>query len=113
MGNKTPILPILYALFPLNYERYLEPFGGSGSVLLGKPWQDSFEAFNDYNGNLINLFRCMRDRPLAFIRELGFLSLNSRDDFKTLKHFFRKEEFDDAFLQEEMHLTEHHAQQKE
>ena len=106
MGNKTSILHILYALFPLSYERYIEPFGGSGSVLLGKPWQDSFEVFNDYNGNLVNLFRCMRDRPLAFIRELGFLHLNSRDDFKTLKRFFRKEEFDDAFLQEEMHLTE-------
>ena len=48
----------------------------------------------------------MRDRPLAFIRELGFLSLNSRDDFKALKHFFRKEEFDDAFLEEELELTE-------
>ena len=36
MGNKTSILHILYALFPLNYERYIEPFGGSGAVLLGK-----------------------------------------------------------------------------
>ena len=106
MGNKTSILHILYALFPLSYERYIEPFGGSGSVLLGKPWQDSFEVFNDCNGNLVNLFRCMRDRPLAFIRELGFLHLNSRDDFKMLKRFFRKEEFDDAFLQEEMKLTD-------
>lgn len=106
MGNKTSILPILYALFPSRYERYIEPFGGSGSVLLGKPWRDSFEAFNDYNHNLINLFRCMRDRPLAFIRELGFLSLGSRDDFKVLKHFFRKEEFNDAFLSEELELTD-------
>lgn len=106
VGNKTPILPILYALFPLSYERYIEPFGGSVSVLLGKPWQDKFEAFNDYNHNLINLFRCMRDRPLAFIRELGFLSLNARDNFKMLKHFFRKEELDDVFLEEELELTE-------
>lgn len=105
MGNKTSILHILYALFPLSYVRYIEPFGGSGSVLLGKPWQDSFEVFNDCNQNLINLFRCMRDRPMAFIRELGFLSLNSRDDFKVLKRFFDKEEFNDAFLGEEMELT--------
>ena len=105
VGNKTSILHILYALFPLSYERYIEPFGGSCSVLLGKPWQDSFEVFNDYNGNLVNLFRCMRDRPLAFIRELGFLSLNSRDDFKTLKRFFSKEEFDDHFFEEELDLT--------
>ena len=105
VGNKSPILHILYALFPPQYDRYIEPFGGSGSVLLGKPWQDKFEVFNDYNHNLINLFRCMRDRPLAFIRELGFLALNSRDDFKVLKQFFKKEEFSDEFLKEELELT--------
>lgn len=105
IGNKSAILHILYALFPLHYERYIEPFGGSGSVLLGKPKPDKFEVFNDYNHNLINLFRCMRDRPLAFIRELGFLSLNSRDDFNMLKQFFKKEEFSDEYLNEELELT--------
>lgn len=105
IGNKSAILHILYALFPLHYERYIEPFGGSGSVLLGKPKPDKFEVFNDYNHNLINLFRCMRDRPLAFIRELGFLSLNSRDDFNMLKQFFKKEEFSDDYLNEELELT--------
>ena len=67
MGNKTSILHILYALFPLNYERYIEPFGGSGAVLLGKKKPDKFEVYNDFNHNLVNLFRCMRDRPMAFI----------------------------------------------
>lgn len=106
IGNKTPILHILYALFPLKYERYIEPFGGSGAVLLGKPIPDKFEVFNDYNRNLVNLFRCMRSRPLAFNRELGFLNLNSRDDFNVLKKFFRREEFSDEFMQEELELTE-------
>lgn len=105
MGNKSSVLHILYALFPLHYDRYIEPFGGSGSVLLGKPKPDKFEVFNDYNHNLINLFRCMRDRPLAFIRELGFFSLNSRDDFNALKQFFKNEEFNDEYLDEELELT--------
>lgn len=105
VGNKSPILHILYALFPLKYDRYIEPFGGSGSVLLGKPTPDKFEVLNDYNHNLVNLFRCMRDRPMAFIRELGFLTLNARDDFAVLKRFFQKEEFCDDFLEEEMELT--------
>ena len=35
MGNKTSILHIIYALFPKSYTRYIEPFGGSGAVLLG------------------------------------------------------------------------------
>ena len=106
MGNKTSILSILYALFPLNYERYIEPFGGSGAVLLGKPVPDRFEVLNDYNRNLVNLYRCMRDRPVEFIRALGFLNLNARDDFNVLKKFFRKEEFDDAYFQTQLELTE-------
>lgn len=105
MGNKTSVLHILYALFPLNYERYIEPFGGSGAVLLGKKKPDKFEVYNDYNHNLVNLFRCMRDRPLAFIKELGFYPLNSRDDFNAIRDFFKQEKFDDKYLNEELALT--------
>ena len=105
MGNKTSILHILYALFPLSYGRYIEPFGGSGAVLLGKAVPDKFEVYNDYNANLVNLFRCMRDRPMEFIRELGFLNLNARDDFVVLKRFFEKMEFTDEFLKQELDLT--------
>ena len=102
MGNKTSILHILYALFPLNYERYIEPFGGSGAVLLGKKKPDKFEVYNDYNHNLVNLFQCMRDRPVALIEEIGFLNLNSRDDFNRNKEFFKDEKFKDRFIEEEM-----------
>lgn len=105
MGNKTSILHILYSLFPLDYGRYIEPFGGSGAVLLGKPVPDKFEVYNDYNANLVNLFRCMRDRSLEFIRELGFLNLNARDDFAVLKQFFKHEDFTDKFLHRELELT--------
>lgn len=105
MGNKTSILHILYALFPLSYGRYIEPFGGSGAALLGKDIPDKFEVYNDYNANLVNLFRCMRDRPMDFIRELGFLNLNARDDFNMLKRFFQKESFSEEYLKQELELT--------
>lgn len=105
MGNKTSVLHILYALFPLNYERYIEPFGGSGAVLLGKKKTDKFEVYNDFNHNLVNLFRCMRDSPLAFIKELGFYPLNSRDDFNVIRDFFKHEKFNDKYLDEEVNLT--------
>lgn len=105
VGNKTSVLHILYALFPASYGRYIEPFGGSGAVLLGKKKADRFEVYNDFNHNLVNLFCCMRDQPLSFIRELGFLSLNARDDFRVIKKFFEKEEFDDSFFDREMELT--------
>ena len=105
VGNKTPILHILYALFPREYDRFVDVFGGSGSVLLGKPTIDGFEVYNDFDHNLVNLFRCMKDRPMAVIRELGFCNLNSRDDFNAIKKFFLTEEFDDSYFREELELT--------
>ena len=81
-------------------------FGGSGSVLLGKPVVDPFEVYNDFDRNLVNLFRCMKERTMAVIRELGFCTLNSRDDFMAIKKFLNNEEFDDPYLDEELKLTE-------
>lgn len=106
VGNKTAILHILYALFPLKYGRFIDVFGGSGSVLLGKPRIDNFEVYNDFDRNLVNLFHCMKDRTMATIRELGFCNLNSREDFIAVRSFFEDEKFDDKFLPEELRLTE-------
>lgn len=106
VGNKTSILPILYALFPLQYGRFIDVFGGSGSVLLGTPEISSFEVYNDYDRNLANLFHCMKERTMATIRELGFCHLNSREDFIAARRFFENEQFDDRYLPEELRLTE-------
>lgn len=73
--------------------------------MLGKKKTDKFEVYNDFNHNLVNLFRCMRDRPLAFIKELGFYPLNSRDDFNVIRDFFKHEKFNDKYLDEEVNLT--------
>ena len=105
VGNKTSILKILYAVFPREYDRYIEPFGGSGAVLLGKPQRDRFEVYNDKNKNIVNLFRVIRKRPGALIQELGYHHLNSRDDFKVYKKAIQKEEFTSEYMDEEMELT--------
>ena len=106
VGNKTAILHILYALFPLNYGRFVDVFGGSGSVLLGNPEICPFEVYNDFDRNLANLFRCMKERTMATIRELGFCHLNSREDFIAVRRFFENELFDDKYLPEELRLTQ-------
>lgn len=106
VGNKSSILNILYAVFPLQYDRFVDVFGGSGSVLLGKEQVDSFEVYNDYDRNLVNLFHCMKERTMATIREIGFCNLNSREDFNSVKKFFEFEEFKDDFYREELLLTE-------
>ena len=106
VGNKTAILHILYALFPPQYGRFIDVFGGSGSVLLGNPEICPFEVYNDFDRNLANLFRCMKERTMAVIRELGFCHLNSREDFIAIRHFFENEQFDDKYLSEELRLTQ-------
>ena len=74
------MLPILYAVFPKEVPRYIDVFGGSGSVLLGKP-KSKFEVFNDVDGELVNLFHCVRDRFEEFLVELNLFPLNSREEF--------------------------------
>ena len=107
VGNKSSILHILYAVFPMKYGRFIDVFGGSGSVLLGKPEIHPFEVYNDFDKNLVNLFRCMKERTMATVRELGFCNLNSREDFNTIRKFFeQREEFTDEYLREELLLTE-------
>ena len=113
VGNKTSILPIVLAAFPLTYERYIEPFGGSGAVLLGKEKPDKFEVYNDYNQDLVNLFLCMRDRPMALIDELGFMNLNSRAEFKLMTAFLDKKPTPKLFLEEEIALTTDKSKDKD
>lgn len=105
VGNKSNLLDILCPRFPLKYKKFVDLFGGSGSVLLGKPEKAAFEVYNDWDRNLVNLFRCMKHRTMALIRELGFLYLNSRDDFGVIVKFFKHEQFDDPYMEEEMELT--------
>ncbi len=55
------ICPLSHAkrVFPLDYGRYIEVFGGGGWVLFHKPPGKEMEVYNDFNGNLTNLYRCV------------------------------------------------------
>lgn len=50
--------------FPENYEKmlYVEPFFGSGAVFFNKK-PGCVETINDIDGEVVNLFRCIRDYP--------------------------------------------------
>ena len=68
------------------------------------------EVYNDFNGDLTNLFCCVKNRTMALLLELGFLPLNTRDDFNVLYKFFSREEFTDDYLDEEMELTQRYLE---
>ena len=80
VGGKKNLRDEVLARFPPYYERYIEVFGGAGWVLFHKPPGMDFEVYNDFNGNLSNLYRCVRDKPNKLKYKLRYV-LNSREDF--------------------------------
>ena len=84
VGGKKALRDEILARFPRNYRRYIEVFGGAGWVLFHKPPGNDFEVFNDFNGTLVNLYRCVREQPEALRDELRYM-LNSRLDFEYMK----------------------------
>lgn len=107
MGGKGRLLWLINKLAPARYARFVDVFGGSGTVTLGRPLRRGcIEIYNDFNSNLTNLFCCVKERTMALLRELGFLPLNSRDDFDVLYKFFSRQEFTDDYLEEELELTQ-------
>ncbi|MBS5149612.1 MAG: DNA adenine methylase [Butyricicoccus pullicaecorum] len=108
VGGKKALRKLIYTMFPVQFDRYIEVFGGGGWVLFGKPpnLKRKLEVYNDYNSNLANLFYCVKNRTCAFLLELGFLPINSRDEFSMIRTFLEKHEPDTTFLQEELTLAE-------
>jgi len=84
IGGKKALRELIVSLFPIYYERYIEVFGGGGWVLFHKPPGNDFEVYNDFNGLLTNLYRCIREKPNQLMEALHFV-LNSREDFDKVK----------------------------
>ncbi len=114
VGGKKALRELIYERLPKEYGRYIEVFGGGGWVLFGKsPDSRCMEVYNDFNSNLANLFFCVKERTAAFLTELGFLPLNSRDEFQVLRKFLSKEEFTKEYLREELDLVQHYLKELE
>jgi len=108
VGGKKALRGTIYELSPVGYERYIEVFGGGGWVLFGRPPDSKvMEVYNDFNSNLSNLYYCVKNHTMELLRLLGFLQLNSRDEFNVLRRFLEKQEFDSAFLSQELDLAAH------
>ena len=73
VGGKSKLLWIINKMAPDHYSRFIDVFGGSGTVTMSRPIQQGcMEVYNDFNSNLTNLFCCVKNRPLALLAELGY-----------------------------------------
>jgi DNA adenine methylase len=78
-GGKWRIAPWIIQHFP-QHRIYVEPFGGAASVLLRKP-RSYAEVYNDLDGEIVNLFRVVREQGEELCR-LVALTPYARDEFK-------------------------------
>lgn len=82
IGGKRLLRKAILERFPSdNVRRYIEVFGGAGWILFAKDQKPGqMEVFNDMDGDLINLYRCIKYHCEAVQSELDWL-LFSREQF--------------------------------
>ena len=79
-GGKFRLAPWIIEQMP-EHVCYVEPFGGAAGVLLQKPRSYS-EVYNDLDGEVVNLFRVLRDpESNQRLQDACFLTPYSRDEF--------------------------------
>ena len=79
-GGKWKLAEKIIPFFP-NHRVYVEPYGGGASILLRKP-RSYAEVYNDLDGEIVNLFRVVRDRGDE-LRALLELTPFSRDEYRS------------------------------
>lgn len=87
-GGDTFLLPFLLKMIPPHI-CYVEVFGGGGVLLLNKP-PSKVEVYNDIDGDLVNLFRVVKEKPEEFLRELDLLPY-SRQLFYDFRYRLKEE----------------------
>ena len=80
IGGKKLLREEIVSRFPDNFDKYIEVFGGAGWILFHKDRHANYEVYNDYNSELVNLFRCVKYHREELQKELSFF-LNSRELF--------------------------------
>jgi DNA adenine methylase len=98
-GGKRQLLPALRRHYPSSFDRYVEPFLGSGAVFLDCHNQGLLEGrdvlLSDINADLIGCYRTVRDDVEGVIGELRTLEDGHRSDGD--RHFYavRDERFNE------------------
>lgn len=77
-GGKWKLAPWIISHFP-SHRVYAEAFGGGASVLLRKP-RSYAEIYNDLDGEIVNLFRVLRDSGEELCKQIQ-LTPFARDEF--------------------------------
>ena len=84
VGGKTQFLTIIKLLLPVNYNQFIEPFVGGGSVFLSL--QPNQLIINDLNQELVIAYKVVKNTPQALINLLqGYEKNHSKEFYEKLK----------------------------
>lgn len=79
VGGKRQLLDDILPLLPKTPKLYVEPFVGGAAVLLAK--QPAHARVNDYNAELVNVYKVVRDEPDALLEKLREHDKNNTSDY--------------------------------
>lgn len=107
VGSKMRLIPYILLVLPEKPIQYLEPFGGSGAVLLSLPPNAGrLDIYNDLDSELVNLFLCVKEKSNVLMREMGFLPIHSRREFEFYRDFVSHKDITLSNIYEELACLE-------
>lgn len=103
VGGKHLLKKEIIKKFPPHFNKYVEVFGGAAWVLFHKD-PSSYEVYNDYDKQLVNLFRIIKYHMPELQRSLKF-DLNSRQIFYETNKQYDLEDLTDIQKAKRFFLT--------
>ncbi len=90
VGGKRQLLPIIMELVPEKITNYYEPFVGGGAMLFAMQPQKA--VINDFNQELINVYKVIKFYPEELINDLK-LHINDADYYYKIRALDREPDF--------------------
>lgn len=78
-GGKRQLIPQIKKYMPKNFGRYYEPFVGGGALFFDLRYRKS--TINDFNSELINTYKIIRDSPNQLIKDLKVHEANNSSEY--------------------------------
>ena len=83
VGGKRQLLSEIKPLIPKRITTYVEPFLGGGAVLFDM--QPKKAVINDYNSELINVYKIVKDNPVKLLELLEKHKENNNEDYYNVR----------------------------
>lgn len=81
IGGKRSVINHLVESMPKEFNCYHEPFVGGGALFFHEGWKSDKASISDVNGELVNAYKMVAEKPRQLIKELREHSRNNGKDY--------------------------------